>query len=86
MTDVTPPEGHGRGLPEPMAEDLRDELVQLHGLAVALDHCLFACGLTRKKDTPHEAVVPLAMTLTSRLNALSRKLDHHLSGIEEPTT
>ncbi len=84
MTDSTPSEGNGYDLPESKVQDVRDELYQLHGLAVALDHCLFACGLTREPDSPHEAVVPLAMTLASRLNALSQQLDRHLSGIKEP--
>lgn len=86
MTKSTPSEGHGCDLPESKVQDVRDELYQLHGLTVALDHCIFACGLTQEVHTPHEAVVPLVMSLESRLDALSRQLDRHLSGIKEPQT
>jgi len=86
MTNDTPSEGNGRGLPEHKVQDLHDELVALAGLSIGLDHSIFACGIERRKDTPHEAIIPLVQTLTARLNTLSRQLDRHLSGFEEHTT
>lgn len=69
MTDMNAPE----------LRDVHDELVELTGLAVALDHCMLATEIRHSTHSPSHSLSPLVSTIHGRLEALALKIERALT-------